>query len=104
MTNEPIPLDVATKALDAFFGFSPPNPWTRSELARMQRALAAVRPMLPAEADREIAALKIEIARLREEHRISFNAFEILLEIGVMRSRMQHHRDRCKALAEGREP
>jgi hypothetical protein len=73
--EQPIPLDVAAKAMDALM-----------------------------EADREIAALRAEIARLREEHRISFNVFEILLEIGVMRSRMQHHRDRCKALAEGREP
>ena len=104
MTNEPIPLDVATKALDAFFGFSPPNPWTRSELARMQRALAAVRPMLPAEADREIAALKIEIARLREGHRESFNVFDIMLELDIMTRRARYHRDRCKALAEGREP
>ena len=61
MTNEPISLDVATKALDSLM-----------------------------EADREIAALKAEIARLREEHRISFNAFEILLERTLDRKAQNH--------------
>jgi hypothetical protein len=56
------------------------------------------------DAEREIAALKAEIARLREGHRESFNVFDIMLELDIMTQRARYHRDRCKALAEGREP
>jgi hypothetical protein len=87
--EQSIPREVAEQALDAFFEL----PWTTLEIGRMQRALAAVRPLLLPDAEREIAALKAEMKTYRErvvDATTTFNRENDGLRAEIARLRDEH--------------